>query len=131
VAPLRRSSAGWMSARIGRWCRRRVWALRHQTEAQYSVKWTRDKVAVRNVVAPASQPEPGSRLKSARRDVNFLQKVSRGVGDIMWVSYPTLLRGRPMWARSKRAGFVVVVDFPLTFSFLVVRGEDCQKCFLL
>jgi len=60
VAPLRRSSAGWMPARIGRLfadvgrrhpvtirraslmagLMRRVWALRHQTGAQYSaVEW--------------------------------------------------------------------------------------------
>jgi len=74
VAPLRRSSAGWMPARIGRLSAgvgrkhpvtirkaslmvgsvRRVWALRHQTGAQYSaVQRTRARVAVRNVVAPA------------------------------------------------------------------------------
>ena len=68
VAPLRRSSAGWMPARIGRLpagvgrrhpvtirkaslmvgAMRRVWALRHQTGAQYSaVEWTRAKEAVR------------------------------------------------------------------------------------
>ena len=33
---------------------KRVWALRHHTGAQYSaVEWTRTRVAVRNVVAPA------------------------------------------------------------------------------
>ena len=53
---------------------RRVWALRHQTGTQYSVvEWTRASVAVRNVVALAPQSEPASRLKSATRDVNFLQ----------------------------------------------------------
>ena len=35
------------------------------------------KVAVRNVVAPASQPEPASRLKSAAHDVNSLRSDSR------------------------------------------------------
>ena len=35
------------------------------------------KVAVRNVVTPASQPEPASRLKSAMHDVNFLRSDSR------------------------------------------------------
>ena len=93
VALLLRSSAGWMPARIGRLsagvgrrqpgtaCKvslmarsmRRVWALPHQTEAQYSaVKWTRAKVAVRNVTSPAaSQPEPASRIKGATREVSF------------------------------------------------------------
>jgi len=30
---------------------------------------------------------------------------------------------------AKRQGFVVVVDFQLTFGFLVVEVEDCQHCF--
>ena len=83
---LRRSSAGWMPARIGKLSTgvgrrhpvtirktslmvvsvRRVWALRHQTGAQYSVvEWTMARVAICNVVAPAPQPEPASRLRSA------------------------------------------------------------------
>ena len=73
VAPLRRSSVGWMPARIGRLfagvgrrhpvtirkvslmvgSTRLVWSLRHQTGAQYSaVERTRAKVAVCNLVAP-------------------------------------------------------------------------------
>jgi len=96
VATLRRSSAGWMPARIGRLSAglgrrhpvtirkaslmvgsiRRVWALRHQTGEQYSaVECTRARVAVRNVVAPAPQPEPASRLSSATRDVSFLRSL--------------------------------------------------------
>ena len=74
VAPLRRSSAGWMLARMRRLSAcvgrrhpvairkaslmagsiKRVWALRHQAGAQYSaVECTRAKVALHNVVAPA------------------------------------------------------------------------------
>ena len=92
VVPLRRSSGSWIPTRIGRFSAgvgrrhpvtirkaslmvgliRRVWALRRQTGAQYSaVEWTRARVAVRNVVAPAPQPEPASRLRSATRDVSF------------------------------------------------------------
>jgi len=57
---------------------RRVWALTHQAEAQYSaVEWTRPKVAVGSVVAPAPRPRPASRLKSAARDVSFLGSYSR------------------------------------------------------
>jgi len=53
-------------------------SLRHQTGAQYSaVEWTKAMVAVRNVVAPAPQPEPASRLRSATRDVSFLRSDSR------------------------------------------------------
>ena len=98
VAVLRRSSAGWMPARMGRLSAsvgrrhpvtirkvplmrgsmRRVWALRHQTGAQYSaVEFTRARVAIRRVVAPAPQPEPASRLRSATRYVRFLRIDSR------------------------------------------------------
>ena len=77
VVPLRRSSAGWMTASVGRlsadvgrrhpvtirkaslmtWSMRRVWALWHQIGAQYSaVEMTRTRVAVRKVVAPPLQP---------------------------------------------------------------------------
>ena len=60
---------------------RRVCALRHQARAQSSaVERTMVKVAVRNAVAQAPQPEPASRLKSARRVVNFCE-VTQGVGD--------------------------------------------------
>ena len=34
-------------------------------------------MAVRNVVVPALQPEPASRLRSATRDVSFLRSDSR------------------------------------------------------
>ena len=86
MAPLRRSSADWMPAGMGRLSAglgrrhpvtirkaslmagsiRWVWALRHQTGEQYSaVECTKARVAVHNVVAPAPQSEPASRLKSA------------------------------------------------------------------
>jgi len=98
VAPLRRSSAGWMPARIGRvsagvgrshsvtirkeslmtGSMRWVWALWHQTGAQYSAtECTRARVAIRRVFAVAPQPEPASHLRSATRDVNFLRSDSR------------------------------------------------------
>jgi len=125
VAPWRRSSAGWMPARIGRLSAgvrrrhpvtirkasltagsiRRVWTLRHQTGAQYSaVECTRARVAVGRVVAPAHRPEPASRLRSATRDVSFLRNDSRCrryVGDLS--TCPTLLRG--IWAGRRMAGF--------------------------
>jgi len=94
VTLMRRSSAGWMPARMGRLHagvgRRhpvtirkaslmagsisRVSALRHQTGAQYSaVECTRARVVVRRVVAEAPQPEPARRLRNATRDVSFLR----------------------------------------------------------
>ena len=127
VVPLRRSSAGWMPARMGRLSAgagrrhpvtirkaslmagsmRQVWALRHQTGAQYSaVNWTRAKVAVGNVVGPAPQPEPASHLQSATRDVSFLRSNSRC--PYTWATCPTLLRG--IWAGAEEQGFVIEVD---------------------
>ena len=52
---------------------RQVRALQHQTGAQCSAfECTSARVAVRNVVAPALQPEPASRLRSATRDASNL-----------------------------------------------------------
>jgi len=117
VGPLR-SSAGWMPARIWRLSagvgrrhpvtirkaslmarsRRRVWALRHQPGAQYSVVgWTRAKVAVRNVVSTAS------RLRSATRDVNFLRSDSRCRRHLSDLSNVTPRYS--IWVRSRKAGF--------------------------
>jgi len=72
-------------------------------------------VAVRNVVAPALQPEPASRLRSATRDVSFLRSDSR------CRRYVSDLR--------RKQGFVVEVDFQLTFGFLVGEMEDCRHRF--
>ena len=98
VAPLRRSSAGLMAASVEKLSSglggkhpvtirkvslmagsmRRVWALRHQTGAQYSaVECTRARVDIRRVLAPAPQPEPASCLRSTTRDVSFLRSDSR------------------------------------------------------
>ena len=99
---LRRSSAGWMPARIGRLSAgvgyrhpvtlgkaslmtglmRRVWALRNQAGAQYSsVERTRADAAVRSC-CPRTQPEPASRLKNATRDINVLQSDSRCIDGV-------------------------------------------------
>ena len=163
VAPLRRSSAGWMPARIGRLSAgvgrrhpvtiriaplmvgsiRQLWAMRRQTGVQYSaVEWIRARVAVRNVISPASQPQPASRLSSATRDASFLRsdKVSA-------------VRERPVQRYSEVFGlgaerqcFVVEVDFSshlasllrwkatdtvfvvLSFSFQVWRYSHTVAC---
>jgi len=101
VAPFGRSSAGWMpavigrlSASVGRWLPvtirkaslmagsiRRVWALRHQTGAQYSaVECNRDRVAVRNVVVkhPKQSRHAASRV---RRVMSASCEETQGVGD--------------------------------------------------
>jgi len=52
-----------------------------QTGAQYSaVEWTGARVAVPNVVTPAPQPEPASRLR-VRRVMLASCEVTQGVGD--------------------------------------------------
>ena len=104
VAPLRRSSAGWMPARMGSLSAgvgrrhpvtirkaslmagsmRRVSALRHQTGAQYSaVECTRTRAAIRNVVALAPQPASQSQqaASGARRVMSASCEVTQGVGD--------------------------------------------------
>jgi len=43
----------------------------------FAVEWTRAKVVIRSVVAPAPQPEPANHLKSTKRDVNVLRSDSR------------------------------------------------------
>ena len=83
VASLRWSSAGWMPAELRpvTICKallmmgsiRRVWAPDRSTVL---CGWNTPRLGSR-VVAPAPQPEPASRLKSARHDVSFLWSDSR------------------------------------------------------
>ena len=83
-------------------------------------------VVLCNVVALAPQPQPASRLKSATRNVNFFAK---------WLRV-SAIRERPVKRYSEvfgfgaeSQGFVVVFDFRLTISFLVVEMEDCvHRC---
>ena len=100
---------------------RQVRALQHQTGAQCSAfECTSARVAVRNVVAPAPQPEPAN-LPGAGCVMSACCEVTQGVGDT-WATRPMLLRG--IWVGSKGQGFVVVVDFQLTFGFLVVEVDN-------
>jgi len=121
VAPLPRSLADWMPARIGRLSAgegrrhpvtmhkvslmvasiRRVRAL-WQTGAQYSaVEWTRARMAVRNVVAPAPQPETASHLRSAARNVSFIRSDSR-----CWWYVSDLSNVTPRYLGSEQKGRV-------------------------
>jgi len=83
-------------------------------------------VAVGNVVPPALQPEPASRLKSATRDVNLLRNDSRCR---RYVSVLSNVIPRNVGSEKKVQGFVVKVDFQLTFRSLVVEMEDYLHCF--
>ena len=80
-------------------------------------------MVVRNVVAPAPQPEPASRLRSATRDVSFLRSDSRCRRYVSHLSNVTQRNG------AEGQGFFVEVDFQLTLSFLVVEMEDCRHRF--
>jgi len=107
------------------WSMRRVWALRHQTGAQYSaVEWTRVRVAVRNVVAPAPQPEPASRLRSVMRDVSFL-RCRQYVSDLSNVT--------PRYLGSEQKGRVSLLK--LTFSSwlasLLLRWKTADTVFVV
>ena len=127
VSPLRRSSAVWMLARIGRLSTgvgrrhpvtirkasllpesmRWLCTQRHPARAQCSaVEWTRATVSVRNVVAPEPHPELANRLTCAMRDINLFRRDSR--------------------CQQYVSDLFVVADFQLTFSFLVVEVEDCR-----
>jgi len=79
-----------------------------------------------SVVAPAPQPEPASCHRSATRDVSFSQSEVRC----------QKIRKQPVQRYSevfelgaKGQGFVIEVDFHLTFSFLVVNVEGCRHHF--
>ena len=123
VPPLRRSSAGWMPARIGRLstaaerrhsvaiCKaslmassmRRVWALRQQTGAKYSaVECTRIGWLLATLLLQHSNWSQQA-ASEVRRVILESCEVTQGVGDT-WATGPTLLRG--IWARSRRAGIL-------------------------
>jgi len=135
-----RDSVGWMPGRMGRLsagvrrgypvtlCKesliaksmRRVWALRHHIGLYSAVECSRTKVAVRNIVAPALQPQPASRLKSATRDASFLQSDSR-CGDT-WATCPVLLRG--IWIQSRRARVSLLeLIFNSSLAFLLLKWK--------
>ena len=120
VAPLRRSSSGWMPERIGRLSAgvghrhpvtirkallmagsiRQVWALQHHTGAQYSAaEWTSTVCSV----APAPQSSQSYRaILGVQRVMSTFYEVSRGVGKT-WATCPMLLWG--IWVQSRKAGF--------------------------
>ena len=117
VAPLGRSSAGWMPARIGRLSAgvgrrhpitirkaslRRVWALRHQTGAQYSAVECPDLGWIFAELLLQHHNRSQQAAWGVLRVMLASCEVTHGVGDT-WVTCPTLLRD--IWARGRRAGF--------------------------
>ena len=90
-----------------------MWALRHQAGSQHTaVKRAMAKVAIRNIVAPAPQPEPAMRLKSTTRDVKFLRSDSRCqryVSDQQWELYPKIGNCGPQAHVSSWTGLLALV----------------------
>ena len=99
------------------------------TGAQFSaVEWTRARVAVHNVVAPAPQPEPESRLTSSTRDVSFLRSDSRCGRYVSDLSNVT-----PTYLGSEQNGRVL--SLKLTFSSrlasLLLRWKTADTIFVV
>jgi len=87
---------------------RLMWALRHQTGAQYSaVEWTRAKVALRNYCcssSPARASKPPQECNAwCQLFAKWLQ-VSATRECLVQASCPRVLLLGGIWARSKRAG---------------------------
>jgi len=108
---------------------RRVFALRHQTGAQYSaIEWTRARVAVCRVVAPAPQPEPASCLKSATCGVSFLRSDSscrQYVSDLSNVT--------PRYLDSEQKGRISLLNLTLIshLASLLSRWKAADTVFVL
>jgi len=92
------------------------------TVQNFAVEWTRAKVVIHSVVAPAPQPELANRLMSTKCDVNFLRIDSRCR---RYVSVLSSVIPRFGFG-AKRQGFVVVVDFQLTLASLLLRCKTAN-----
>jgi len=150
VSPLRRSSAGLDAcedSKVVRWCRTQAFSHNSQGVVDGSVSeagvstaapgrsavfccWVDQdyKMAVRNVVALAPQPEPASRLE-VRRVMSTFCEVTQGVGNT-WATYPMLLRD--IWARSRRAGFrCCVLTFSSRLASLLLKWKTADTAFVV
>jgi len=98
---------------------KQVWALRHQTGALYSaVEWTRARLAVRNVIAPAPQLEPASPLKECDACCKLFRK---GVE----VSMSDLSSITPRYVGSEQMGRVLLLclNFSSRLASLLLRWK--------
>ena len=108
---------------------RQIWALWHQTGAQSSaVEWTRARVAVRNVVAPAPQPKPASRLRSSTRDVSFLWNDSRCR---RYVSDLSNVTPRYLGAEQKGRVWLLKLTFNPRLASLLLRQNPADTVFVV
>ena len=144
VAPLRWSSAGWMPAKIGRlsagvgcrhpvarhrwlWC----WWGEHcgtkQERSSLLCGWVHQRQGCYSQSCCSSTPTGAS--KPAQECDAWCQLLAK------WLKVSTL-RERPVQRYSEVFGlgaegqdFVVLFDFKLTFSFLVLKVEGCRHRF--
>jgi len=103
-------------------------AVPNRSVVQYfAVEWTRDKVALRNVVAPAPQPEPANGLKSAKGDVNFFRSDSRCR---RYVS--ALFNVTPRYVGSEQKGRALLwLNFSSRLASLLLRWKTANTAFVV
>ena len=149
VAPLRRSSAGWMPARIGQWSagvkagiqsqfvRRRWWLGQWGGCEHYGTSQERSTLLLNGTglrwLFAKLQPQQNSQNQQAasrvRRVMLAFCEMTRGVSDTR-KSCPTLLRG--IWARSKLAAFRrLKLTFSSRLAWVLLRfafAEHSLRC---
>jgi len=93
-----------------------------------AVKWTRARVAVRNVVAPAPQPGPAIPLRSATRDVSFLQSDS---GCRRYVSNLSNVTPRYLGSEQKGRVSLLKLTFSSRLASLLLRRKTADTVFVV
>ena len=85
-------------------------------------------MAIRNIVAPAPQPEPASRLRSATRDVHLLRSDSRCRRYVSDLSNVT-----PRYLGSEQKGRVLLLKmtFSLRLVSLLLRWKTADTVFVV
>jgi len=106
---------------------RMITAARNRSAVLCS-RWTRDRVAVRNFVAPSPQPEPASRLRSATRDVSFLRSDLRCRRYVSYLSNVT-----PKYLGSEQKGRVSLLklNFISRLVSLLLRWKTAETGFVV
>ena len=93
-----------------------------------AVECTMARVAVRNVVVPAPQPEPMSRLRSATRDVSFFRCNSRCRRCVNELSYIT---PRCLGWEQKGRVSLLKLTFSSRLASLLLRWKTADTVFVV